>query len=166
MTTMLQRIRTLAVQSANGTNNTKDRDALQQEVTQLSIEISRIAEQTRFGGEQVLYGTDGNNRRGLVSSLGTIMIQVGAYNGDTLTMTGFSQGFTVSGISSQANGAAIAADANAEGLLVEGNIARFSVSMQSTSASTIAGVDKLIQAVDKQRAHLGAMQQSYGINHT
>ncbi|SPT69941.1 Flagellin [Anaerobiospirillum thomasii] len=158
MTTMLQRIRTLAVQSANGTNNQKDRDALQQEVTQLSTEISRIAEQTRFGGEQVLYGTDGNNRRGLVSSLGTIMIQVGAYNGDTLTMTGFSQGFTVSGISSQANGAAIAADANAEGLLVEGNIARFSVSMQSTSASTIAGVDKLIQAVDKQRAHLGAMQ--------
>ena len=158
MTTMLQRIRTLAVQSSNGTNNQKDRDALQQEVTQLSTEISRIAEQTRFGGEQVLYGTDGNNRRGLVSSLGTITIQVGAYKGDTLTMTGFSQGFTVSGIASQGGGVTINADANADGLLKAGDLVRFSVSLQSTSASTISGVDKLIQAVDKQRAHLGAMQ--------
>ena len=54
MTTMLQRIRTLAVQSSNGTNNAKDRDAIQQEVTQLSNEITRIACQTKFGGEQIL----------------------------------------------------------------------------------------------------------------
>ena len=56
MTTMLQRIRTLAVQSSNGTNNAKDREALQQEVAQLSSEITRIACATKFGGEQILAG--------------------------------------------------------------------------------------------------------------
>ena len=53
MTTMLQRIRTLAVQSSNGTNNTKDRQAIQQEVNQLSEEITRIACQTKFGGNSI-----------------------------------------------------------------------------------------------------------------
>ena len=42
-TNMLQRIRTLAVQAANGTNTAKDRKALQEEVNSLSEEISRIA---------------------------------------------------------------------------------------------------------------------------
>ena len=53
---MLQRIRTLAVQSANGTNTQADRDALQQEVTSLSHEITRIAKQTTFAGATVLNG--------------------------------------------------------------------------------------------------------------
>ena len=154
MTTMLQRIRTLAVQASNGTNNQKDRDALQQEVTQLSTEITRIACQTRFGGEVVLAGAD----KGIISAEGTIKLQVGAYNGDTLTMTGFSLGFTVSGIASQGGGATINGDANTDGLLKDGDLVRFSVSTQTVSANTISGVDKLIQAVDKQRAHLGAMQ--------
>ncbi len=44
ITTMMQRIRTLAVQSANGTNTAADRQSLQKEVTQLSQEIARIAE--------------------------------------------------------------------------------------------------------------------------
>ncbi|SPT69940.1 Flagellin [Anaerobiospirillum thomasii] len=154
MTTMLQRIRTLAVQASNGTNNQKDRDALQQEVTQLSTEITRIACQTRFGGELVLAGAD----KGIISAEGTIKLQVGAYNGDTLTMTGFSLGFTVSGIASQGGGATINGDANTDGLLKDGDLVRFSVSTQTVSANTISGVDKLIQAVDKQRAHLGAMQ--------
>ena len=43
---MLQRIRTLAVQSANGTNTAEDRAALQQEVDKLSAEITSIAKQT------------------------------------------------------------------------------------------------------------------------
>ena len=55
-TNMLQKIRTLAVQSANGTNTAEDRTALQQEVASLSAEISRIAKQTTFAGKKVLDG--------------------------------------------------------------------------------------------------------------
>ena len=55
-TNMLQRIRTLAVQAANGTNTAKDRQALQEEVKALSHEISRIAKKTTFAGAQVLDG--------------------------------------------------------------------------------------------------------------
>ena len=55
-TNMLQRIRTLAVQAANGTNTAKDRQALQEEVNALSDEITRIAQKTTFAGAQVLDG--------------------------------------------------------------------------------------------------------------
>ena len=56
MTTMLQRIRTLSVQAANGTNTTSDRASIQAEVTSLSKEITRIASRTTFGGKTVLSG--------------------------------------------------------------------------------------------------------------
>ena len=58
MTTMFQRIRTLALQSANGTNSDKDRTALQEEVTSLCSEIDRIASDTTFAGKKLLVGTN------------------------------------------------------------------------------------------------------------
>lgn len=56
ITTALQRIRTLAIQSQNGINTTADRVALQQEVTQLKAEMSRIAQTTQFGTQNLLAG--------------------------------------------------------------------------------------------------------------
>ena len=53
----LQRIRELAVQSANATNSASDRVALQQEVAQLIAEIDRVAVQTQFNGLNLLDGT-------------------------------------------------------------------------------------------------------------
>jgi flagellin len=53
----LQRIRELSVQSANGTNSASDRVALQQEVAQLKEEIGRVASQTEFNGIKLLDGT-------------------------------------------------------------------------------------------------------------
>ncbi len=53
-TNMLQRIRTLAVQAANGTNTEKDRKALQEEVDSLCQEITRIGYKTTFAGAHVL----------------------------------------------------------------------------------------------------------------
>ena len=52
----LQRIRVLAIQSANGANSEADRQALQQEVAELSAEINRIAADTTYGGEHILAG--------------------------------------------------------------------------------------------------------------
>lgn len=56
ITTSLQRIRTLAIQSQDGVNNTDDRNALQSEVSQLKTEMSRIAQTTQFGGVNILNG--------------------------------------------------------------------------------------------------------------
>ncbi len=56
-TNMLQRMRVLALQAANGSNTTADRDALNKEVTQLAQEISRVATTTTFGGTKILDGT-------------------------------------------------------------------------------------------------------------
>ena len=56
ITGSLQRIRVLAIQSANGTNSEADRQALQQEVAELSAEINRIAADTSYGGQRILSG--------------------------------------------------------------------------------------------------------------
>jgi flagellin len=56
-TNTLQRMRTLAVQSANGSNSTADRSALDNEFTELENELVRIASQTSFGGVNLLDGT-------------------------------------------------------------------------------------------------------------
>jgi flagellin len=69
----LQRIRELAVQSANGTNSASDRAALQQEVTQLKQEIARVATQTQFNGLNLLDG-----------SFATQQFQVGANANQTI----------------------------------------------------------------------------------
>ena len=57
ITTSLQRIRTLAVQSQNGINSSSDRAALQKEVSALKTEISRIGANTQFAGTDLLTGT-------------------------------------------------------------------------------------------------------------
>ncbi|MEO0616551.1 MAG: flagellin [Pseudomonadota bacterium] len=60
LTNNLQRIRELAVQSANSTNSASDRQALDEEVQQRLAEVDRIASQTSFNGLKVLDGTFGN----------------------------------------------------------------------------------------------------------
>lgn len=56
-TNILQRMRTLAIQSANGSNGSTERSALNDEVTQLKSELDRIATTTRFGSEKLLGGS-------------------------------------------------------------------------------------------------------------
>lgn len=73
ITNNLQRVRELAVQSANATNNASDRQALDDEVQQRIEEIDRIASQTEFNGLNVLDGT-----------LGGQDFQVGANRGQTI----------------------------------------------------------------------------------
>jgi flagellin len=75
VTNNLQRIRELAVQSANATNSNSDRAALDQEVQQRIAEIDRIASQTSFNGRKVLDG-----------SFGGATFQVGANVGETISL--------------------------------------------------------------------------------
>ena len=75
ITNNLQRIRELAVQSANSTNSASDREALNQEVEQRLAEIERVASQTSFNGQKILDG-----------SFGTAAFQVGANAGETINI--------------------------------------------------------------------------------
>ncbi|MEM7280091.1 MAG: flagellin [Pseudomonadota bacterium] len=75
LTNNLQRIRELAVQSANATNSSSDRAALDAEVQQRLAEIDRIASQTSFNGQKVLDGT-----------FGSAVFQVGANVGETISV--------------------------------------------------------------------------------
>jgi flagellin len=76
VTDTLQRMRELAVQAQNGSNGTTDRANLDTEYQQLSAEITRIAAQTKFNGTAIVG-----------ASAGAQIFQIGANNGDTLTIT-------------------------------------------------------------------------------
>ncbi|KUI98389.1 flagellin [Vibrio sp. MEBiC08052] len=56
-TSILQRMRDLSLQSANGSNSKSDRVAIQEEITALNDELNRVAETTSFGGNKLLNGT-------------------------------------------------------------------------------------------------------------
>ena len=61
---MLQRMNELAVQASNGTNSKTDRDAIQSEIDQLTTEIDRVAETTKFNESYLLKGdADGNTKK-------------------------------------------------------------------------------------------------------
>jgi flagellin len=75
VTNNLQRIRELAVQSANATNSASDREALDDEVQQRIAEVDRISTQTAFNGLNVLDGT-----------FGSAAFQVGANAGETISV--------------------------------------------------------------------------------
>ena len=85
-TNMLQRIRVLAVQAANGTNTKSDRKALQEEVAQLCGEIHRIGIKTTFAGAQILDGKPQAADNSLLDKDGKIFFQVGANANDTLQL--------------------------------------------------------------------------------
>ena len=57
---MLQRMNELATQASNGTNSTTDRSAIQDEISQLTTEIDRVAETTKFNETYLLKGEDGS----------------------------------------------------------------------------------------------------------
>ena len=72
---ILQRMRELTVQAANDTNVSADRDAIKEELTALTEEVSRIATQTEFN-KQTMFSTDT-----------TVTFQVGANKGQTIAIT-------------------------------------------------------------------------------
>ena len=177
-TNMLQRIRTLAVQAANGTNTAKDRKALQEEVDSLSYEITRIAQKTTFAGALVLDGGGANTlMRQKAAAAGQpakyeYFFQVGANAKDEITLE--CGGFKMNQIASQlnfmqwkdANGQNIPQNAMSKtGLWCSQgannkaySALRWQVSSPEDAQNTLANIDKFIEFVDSKRAGLGAIQ--------
>jgi len=155
VTNMLQRMRTLAQQSANGSNNSDDRVALQQEYDQLKTEINRISGDTTFGGQKLLDGSYKGS------------FQVGADAGQTITFK-MTSAFTIKGIASATKGSAtVTTTTTGEPY----TIGKQTTAVTTTSVGSIktakeaqtamANLDYMIKAVDSKRAELGAVQNRF-----
>lgn len=136
-TSILQRMRELALQSANGSNSGDDRTSLQQEFTALSGELTRIANTTTFGGRNILDGSFQN-----------IGFQIGASANETISfgMTDISS----TGLKGSYSEASVAGDALA-GLsaTATGSILGTAKATGVTRAELAAGGTSDLLAADK-----------------
>ena len=179
MTTMYQRIRTLALQSANGTNSAKDRTALQEEVNQLCSEIDRISNDTTFGGEKILAGSSqatvaagGVVTAGKVTDAKTISFQVGADANQLISIDMSAknnggedgQGYSVASMAASMGltGQQGAVTGFTQNKLSDGKVdpngLTFDISTAEGAQAVLGNIDKFIGAVDSKRAELGAVQ--------
>ena len=162
MTNMLQRVRTLSIQAANGTYSQEDRKSIQQELTQLSTEITRIACKTTYAGKTVLNGYRAGNNSNTASTIigpdGKVTFQVGANANDTIAVTNMSEGFMLSVIATKSGLAPGQFGTAQSPMQKDGDLVRFSVSTQSMAQLTLGAIDGMIQVIDSKRAELGAVQ--------
>ena len=134
ITNNLQRMRQLAVQSANDTNSSTDRASLQQEVKQLQQEITRQATQTQFNGKNLLDG-----------SFASALLQVGAYANQTINFgigSAKASDIGTQALSSSANIGTLAATA---GLTGDNGVAAGTLTIYSNQTATsgvVVNVDK------------------------
>jgi flagellin len=141
-TDILQRIRELAVQSANGIYTDEDRMQIQVEVSQLVAEVDRIASQAQFNGMNMLTGAFARD-----SAAGRVMqFQIGAnvdQNEQVFIGTMTAQALGLTG--------------------TQGSDERISISTPDTANMTIATLDNALKSVNRQRADLGAYQNRFEI---
>ena len=142
---MLQRMVTLATQSANGTYNSTARTAIGEEVTALKAELNRIASTTDYNGVKPL--NTGNAPGAAAAATGTpgpggaaapaaggIVVQIGPTAGETLTIATAKMGSTALGVNA------------------------IDVSSTTKANSAITTINKAINSVSTHRAKLGASQ--------
>ena len=145
-TSALQRIRELAVQSANDTNSASDREAINNEVQQLIAEVRRIATSTQFNGQNVLDG-----------SATSLVFQVGANQNQTITVDGVDARSDVLGARVSTSGSidqtAINASIAADNLVVNG----IAVDLSGLSAGD--SVDDIVAQINAQTSLSGVSAQ-------
>lgn len=126
----LQRIRELAVQSANATNSTTDRAALNTEVKQLQAEITRVKD-TEFNGVAII-GSSHNSFNFQVGPDAGGANQIKVSTKDTASISGYNSAVKL-----------------------------ITVSTDSEASKMIVAVDRMLQAVNTERATLGAVQNRF-----
>lgn len=147
---ILQRIRELSVQSANATNSTSDRQALQAEVIQLQAELNRIATTTQFNGQNLLDGTLVNSQFQIGPNPNqTINVSISSTQGSAIG--NYAASSNPSGTSNLSNMAAVAAPAAApannrasnQSVTLSGNgqSPTFSISAGETAQSIAAKIN-------------------------
>lgn len=128
---ILQRMSELAVQAANDTNTESERDAIQEEIDQLTEEITRIGDNTEFNTMKILNG-----------SKTSFTIQVGANAGQTMTIE-----------LSDMRAEAIGLTGSGNGFTTKGTL---DMSTHESASSAIETIDNALKQVSSQRSTLGA----------
>lgn len=126
---ILQRMRELTNQAANDTNASEDRDAIKKELTQLTTEVTRIANETEFNTKKLLSG-------GLSGAGKELNLQVGANQGQNIKFNVGNMRASALGIDKVASG----------------------VGSYASATLNISVVDAAIKKVSDQRSTLGALQ--------
>ncbi|MDC1160615.1 flagellin [Luminiphilus sp.] len=148
---MLQRMRELALQSANGTTTESDRNYLNTEYQNLQSEIERIADATEFNGKVILHGD------AAATGDSAVKFQVGANGGQTISVD-------FGDISASGNAAftAISAGATTGGFIS----AQTTASAITTASTAVVAIDAAITSVNSQRATMGGAinQLTYAID--
>lgn len=178
VSSMMQKVRTLAVQANNGTNTKADREAIAKEMSSLLTEVHRISEDTTYGGANILNGNSANSLYGNAvtgnnkpDKAGEMTLQVGANSGDTIKFNVESYNFDkIFDRAQQASGNKFGKDlfASANGAKPEdqlitmnpdtGEITVNLDSKKGTASDLINIMDGMIADVDSTRADLGATQ--------
>jgi flagellin len=138
----LQRVRTLAVQSANATNSASDRAALQNEVAQRIAEIDRVATQTQFNGVNLIDGSFNGQQ-----------FQVGANAGQTITVSNIASAqsnamgvtYAATKVSTVSPITAIVGNGD---MVINGTTIHASVSDGVSSASSNASAQAIVNAIN------------------
>jgi flagellin len=139
-TDILQRVRELSVQSANGIYSDEDRMQIQVEVSQLVAEVDRIASQAQFNGMNILTGRFASD-----SATGNVMqFQVGANMDQNVTAF-------IGTMTAQALGLKGA----------QGEDSQLSISTPDSANTAIGTIDQALKQVSRQRADLGAYQNRF-----
>jgi flagellin len=151
---ILQRMRDLAVQGANDTNNGDARKAIKTEGDALGKELDRLTNGTNFNGIDLLKGKGG---KGVEPTAGTLSIQVGTggTGNDTITIKVGDVAAAVGGTTPATD--SLSGAAGAIGFNVEDTAAGDGTASANAKA-TIGKIDAAIKAVSAQRADLGATQ--------
>lgn len=161
---MLQTIRTLALQSANGTNSAEDRNSLQQEVDELNEEICRIANRTTFAGEEILSGAASVARFQISpdpNSVIKIDLRCGFQTGALAKLAGE---YATGGNGSTAEFTVTDDDGVARSykfvdiFSYNQNGKGIDISTYSGAQAVLGGIDQVLNAVDFKRAELGAVE--------
>ena len=141
VTAMLQRMREITVQSANGTTAADDRTYLNKEYQALATEIERVAQNTQWNGRDILTGSAASTSSSAVS------FQVGANGAQTISVT-------IGDISSTGNSTFGALQSSG----ASGSIATTTAaSAQTVATSTLTALDAAIKDISTKRADLGAV---------
>lgn len=166
MTNILQRMRELGVQSANATNSTDDRTALNSEFGELRDELDRIVDTTQFNGQKLLDGTYAGSNAAI--------FQVGANAGETIEVTignaqtnQLSDGMagtsvqTASAWSTDTSGNSVQTGStwgtNSAGTL----LTSVTISNQADASTALNTIDGALKQIDSLRGNLGAKQNRF-----
>jgi len=152
-TSILQRLRDLAVQAGNDSNNDKSREAITTEAKALTDELGRISETTNFNGIDLLKGSTGSSLSFQVGANGDASSQIAVNLVDTKTALAGVVDLTY-GVKAQAGPPAVpAVDAVATSAL--------DFSTAETAATAITAIDAAISAISSTRSELGASQNRF-----